>query len=67
MDSADIDKIFKMAGIDDTVVFYGVEDIMTGNIIWKIYALIRKLTPTFVQFYRLPADKLHGVVTRVEL
>lgn len=67
MDSAEIDKIFLMAGIEENVVFYGVEDIMTSRFIWKIYSLIRKLTPTFVQFYKLPAEKLHGVVTRVEL
>ncbi|WP_303851640.1 KUP/HAK/KT family potassium transporter [Seleniivibrio woodruffii] len=63
----DIDKIFKNAGINEAVVFYGVEDIMTDNPIWKFYSLIRKVTPSFVQFYRLPADKLHGVVTRVNL
>ena len=25
------------------------------------------ITPTFIQFHKLPAPKLHGVVTRVEL
>lgn len=63
----DIDKIFRNAGINEAVVFYGVEDIMTDNPIWKFYSLIRKITPSFVQFYRLPAEKLHGVVTRINL
>lgn len=63
----DIDKIFRNAGINEAVVFYGVEDIMTDNPIWKFYSLIRKITPSFVQFYRLPTEKLHGVVTRINL
>lgn len=67
MDSPDIEKILSTAGIAENVIFYGVEDIMTGNLIWKIYSLIRKVTPSFVQFYRLPAEKLHGVVTRIHL
>ena len=48
-------------------MFYGVEDIETKNFMWKIFALIKKLTPSFVQFYKLPAHKLHGVVMRVEM
>ncbi|WP_415237883.1 KUP/HAK/KT family potassium transporter [Seleniivibrio woodruffii] len=65
--AADIDKILTSAGIEENVIFYGVEDIMTDNLIWKFYSLIRKVTPSFVQFYRLPAEKLHGVVTRINL
>ncbi|MBN2403371.1 MAG: KUP/HAK/KT family potassium transporter [Spirochaetes bacterium] len=55
------------AGIIPKVIFYGTEDISTNNIFWKIYALIKKLTPSFVQFYRLPVSKLHGIITRVEM
>ena len=62
-----IEKILKTAKIDPTVIFYGAEEIETKNVIWKIFALIKKLTPSFVQFYKLPVHKLHGVVMRVEM
>lgn len=63
----DIEKLLKANGISEKVIFYGIEDIETRNPIWKIFALIKKLTPNFVQFHKLPAAKLQGVVTRVEM
>jgi KUP system potassium uptake protein len=44
-----------------------MEDIVTVHILWRIFAVIKRLTPSVVQFYKLPADKIHGVVTRVEI
>ena len=67
MEVFDVQEMLSEAGIDESAIFYGVEDISTRNIIWKIFAVIKKLNPTFVQFYRLPHQKLHGVVTRVEM
>jgi len=63
----DIEKQLKAHGISEKVIFYGIEDIETRNPIWKVFALIKKLTPNFVQFNKLPAAKLQGVVTRVEM
>jgi KUP system potassium uptake protein len=63
----DVVKLFKEAGIDEKTIFYGLEDIVPSNLIWKIFAIIKRLTPSFVQFYKLPADKIHGVVTRIEM
>ncbi|HUV82925.1 MAG TPA: hypothetical protein VMW53_07625 [archaeon] len=59
--------MLKESGIDEKTIFYGIEAIVTENIIWKIFSTIKKLTPVFVQFYKLPSDKLHGVITRVEM
>lgn len=67
MEVLDIEKLLKSNGISEKVIFYGIEDIETKNPIWKIFALIKKLTPNFVQFNKLPAAKLQGVVTRVEM
>ncbi|MGB9081494.1 MAG: KUP/HAK/KT family potassium transporter [Desulfuromonadaceae bacterium] len=67
MKVVDIEKLLKANGISEKVIFYGIEDIETRNPIWKIFALIKKLTPNFVQFHKLPAAKLQGVVTRVEM
>ncbi|MDD5285437.1 MAG: KUP/HAK/KT family potassium transporter [Desulfuromonadaceae bacterium] len=63
----DIEKQLKAHGITEKVIFYGIEDIETKNPIWKVFALIKKLTPNFVQFNKLPAAKLQGVMTRVEM
>jgi KUP system potassium uptake protein len=67
MEVPDVEEILREAGIHEKTIFYGVEDIIPSNIIWQIFSLIKRLTPNIVQFYKLPANKLHGVVTRVEL
>ncbi len=67
MEIMNLSKILKMANIDPKVIFYGQEEIETRNVFWKIFALIKKLTPSFVQFYKLPTNKLHGVLMRVEM
>jgi len=67
MEVPDVEEILKEAGISEKVIFYGVEDIYASNLIWQIFSLIKKVTPSIVQFYRLPSNKLHGVVTKVEM
>ncbi|MGL4369623.1 MAG: KUP/HAK/KT family potassium transporter, partial [Spirochaetota bacterium] len=61
----DIESIIKSQEIVCDVIFYGVEDIRTENFVWKTFALIKKISPTFVQYYNLSETKIHGVVTRV--
>ncbi len=63
----DVEEIMKEAGINAKTIFYGVEDIYTSNILWQMFSIIKKLTPNLVQFYKLPPNRLHGVVTRVEM
>lgn len=67
MEVVDIEKLLKANGVEEKVIFYGVEDIKTANPFWKFFATIKKQTPNFVQFHNLPAGKLQGVVTRVEM
>jgi KUP system potassium uptake protein len=67
MEIVDIGAILKEADIEEKTIFYGMEDIVTTRVYWRIFGAIKHLTPSVVQFYRLPADKIHGVVTRVEL
>lgn len=67
MELVDIGAILKEAEIDEKTIFYGMEDIVTRHPIWRIFAIIKRLTPSMVQFYKLPSDKIHGVVTRVDL
>ncbi len=61
-----ITDILKERGISEKVIFYGVDDISTKNILLRIYAFFKKISPSFVRFYELPYNKLHGVVTRLE-
>jgi KUP system potassium uptake protein len=67
MEVIDLEKILKKNDIHEKVIFYGIEDISTRNIIWRIFSTIKKQSPNFVQFHKLPATKLQGVVTRVEM
>ncbi len=67
MEMIDIERLLKENGITEKVIFYGIEDIATMNPVWRVFSTIKKLTPNFVQFNKLPASKLQGVVTRVEM
>jgi len=67
MTVVDIEKLLKENDIKEKIIFYGVEDISTKNPLWQVFSLVKKLSPNFVQFHKLPARKLHGVVTRVEM
>jgi KUP system potassium uptake protein len=67
MEVISVERLMKQAGIDEKTIFYGLEDIAAKHIVWKIFSLIKRISPTFIQFHKLPAHKLHGVVTRVEL
>ena len=63
----DFERILKDAGIKEKAIFYGIEDIFSESLYWRAYAMIENMTPTFVQFYKFPPNKLHGVVVCVEL
>jgi KUP system potassium uptake protein len=67
MEVIDVEEMLRDAGIEERVVFYGLEDITARNILWKAFSLIKKITPTFMQFYNFPPKKLHGVFTKVRI
>lgn len=67
MEVVDVEALLKENGIEEKTIFYGLEDIVSDNVIWRIYSTIKKLTPAFVQFYKLPPHKLHGVISRIEM
>jgi KUP system potassium uptake protein len=67
MERMDIPKILKEANLDPKVMFYGVDDIYAKSLYLKLFAFIKRVTPNFVQFLQLPYQKLHGVITRIEL
>ncbi len=67
MEIVNVEKLLKGAGINEKSIFYGLEEITTRNFFWKIFSILKRLAPPFVQFQDLPPNKLHGVVTRIEL
>ncbi len=67
MEVINLQGIFRELNFNEKVIFYGVEDIVTKNPLLKLYALLKKITPTFVRFYELPYNKLHGVITRLNI
>lgn len=67
MEVIDVEEILRENGVNERTIFYGVEDIMSKNVLWKVFSAIKKLSPNIAQFYKLPYNKLHGVVTRVEM
>ena len=67
MEVINLGEIMAAAGINEKGIFYGLEEINSRNMIWKIFAVFKKLAPPFIHFQDLPANKLHGVVTRVEM
>lgn len=67
IEKLEVDKILKENSINERTIFYGDEEIVSKKIIWKIFALIKDLSPNFVSFYNFPHDKLIGIARRAEL
>lgn len=67
MERMNVPKIMKETNIDPKVMFYGVDDIYAKRPLLKFFAFIKRVTPNFVQFLQLPYQKLHGVITRIEI
>ncbi len=66
MEFVNIEEILRENGIDERAIFYGLEDIVAKGH-WKLFAFIKRITPAFISFFRLPSRKLHGVLTRIEM
>ncbi|HSW73550.1 MAG TPA: KUP/HAK/KT family potassium transporter, partial [Candidatus Limnocylindria bacterium] len=66
LEVVNIEKILASLDIYPKVIFFGVEDLRSKNLFWKVYIIIKKLTSSFVQFYKFPVSKLHGVQVQVD-
>ncbi len=62
-----LEDLLKSSGIREKAIFYGIEDIETTNFFWHIFAISKKLLPSFVKFYKLPPHKIHGVTTLINM
>jgi len=50
MEVIDIIPLLQSRGIDEMTIFYGIETIVSDKSFRKIYSIIRKVSPPFVQF-----------------
>ncbi|NLV26295.1 MAG: KUP/HAK/KT family potassium transporter [Methanomicrobiales archaeon] len=64
MEIVDIESLLRERGIFEKTIFYGIENIVSDRMIWNLFGIMKKAAPPFVQFYSLPPEKIHGVVTR---
>lgn len=65
MEVLDIEGLIRERGIEEKTIFYGMENIISDRMVWKIFGVMKKASPPFVQFYSLPPEKIHGVITRI--
>lgn len=67
MEVPNISKILQEAGIEAKAIFFGLDEIVTKNPLWRIFSIIKHMAPTFVRFHKLPPNKIHGVVTIIHM
>lgn len=67
MEVLNVEHVLKNAGISAKAIFYGLDEIVTKNPLLRVFSIIKRLSPSFVQFHELPRNKLHGVVTVVHV
>jgi len=67
MEKLNVGVILKEKNINERTIFYGDEEIVSNRFIWKLYAMIKDISPSFVSFYNFPHEKLIGVSRRVEI
>lgn len=66
METLDVNAILKKMDLKEKAIFYGIEEINTKSVFWKVYAIMKRLTPSSVRFYKLPLEQLHGVIVRID-
>lgn len=67
MEAPDLPKLFKEWGFNEKAIFYGSEEIKTNKLFLKIFVILKKVAPNWIGYFDFPYNKLHGVVTRIEI
>ena len=67
MEILNMEKILKEKGIEERTIFYGDEEIVSKKLHWKLFSLIKNISPSFASFYNFPHEKLIGVSRRAEI
>lgn len=67
MEVPNLPKLFKEWGFNEKAIFYGAEEIKTDKIFLRLFILLKKIAPNWISYFDFPYNKLHGVVTRIEI
>ncbi|MFH1453050.1 MAG: KUP/HAK/KT family potassium transporter [Armatimonadota bacterium] len=67
MEVINVEEILEKHSVNERIIFYGIEEIHTHDIFYKIFNIIKRLTPKVVQFYEFPPEKVHGVITLLDI
>ncbi|MDD4950246.1 KUP/HAK/KT family potassium transporter [Sulfuricurvum sp.] len=67
MEKLNVEKLLRERNINERSIFYGDEEIVSDSFLWKIFAMIKDLSPNFVSFYNFPHEKLIGVARRAKI
>ncbi|MFA6137102.1 MAG: KUP/HAK/KT family potassium transporter [Sulfurimonas sp.] len=67
MEMLNMENILKEKGIDERTIFYGDEEIVSKKLHWKLFSLVKNISPSFASFYNFPHEKLIGVSRRAEI
>jgi len=63
----DVEEILREEGIEERAVFYGLEDIITSNPVWKIFHFIKRNTPpSLISINFLPKSSM-ALLTKVTM
>ena len=67
MEVPNLPLLFKEWKFNEKAIFYGAEEIKTDKFFLKSFIVLKKIAPNWISYFDFPYNKLHGVVTRIEI
>jgi KUP system potassium uptake protein len=67
MEVPNLTLLFKEWKFNEKAIFYGAEEIKTKKPFLKLFIVLKKIAPNWISYFDFPYNKLHGVVTRIEI
>ncbi len=67
MEVPNLPVLFKEWKFSEKAIFYGAEEIKTEKFFLKFFIVLKKIAPNWISYFDFPYNKLHGVVTRIEI
>lgn len=67
MEVPNLPALFKEWKLNEKAIFYGSEEIKTNKFFFKIFIVLKKIAPNWISYFDFPYNRLHGVVTRIEI
>ena len=67
MEVPNLPQLFKEWNFNEKAIFYGAEEIKTNKFFLKFFVVLKKIAPNWISYFDFPYNRLHGVVTRIEI